>query len=172
MHRHHIIILPWFLQLLLLLSVLTALANICLADFVDNVVYSHLFIPHTPSEGKFKSLPTPILQSDPITQVQRSFSLTVSSSHSPSTSYQVGSNSGNCFQPCQCSYSRLRHSNSAPIIGGQYRRRLSLQSLHSYGNEEVWSGAMPPSGKLRRISSETYVQRGVYVCVFAIPHNM
>ena len=73
---------------------------------------------------------------------------------------QSVSHSSKQLQPqysCSSSYGRLRRSNSAPIIGDQSRRRrLSLQSLQSYRNEEN-------GGRLRRISSEIYVDRGTFV---------
>lgn len=127
-------------------------------DIADKtILHSHLAVPFTPSEGNFHSLPNPDPLSDPIIQVQRSFSLTLSSNsnnaHSPAYP-QFGTSHGNWTQQrWPCTYSCLRHSNSAPVIGGQlHRRRLSLQSLHSYGNEE--------GRKLRRTSSEVYVDRG------------
>lgn len=136
------------------------------------ILWPQLLVPFTPCSegGNCCSLPNPSIPlSDPVIQVQRSFSLTLPNTPStavPISVSQFGSYHGNWTQrqtshQYPCSYSRLRHSNSAPVIGGQYqRRRLSLQSLQSYSNEEAWSG--PPNGKLRRTSSEVYVDRGEY----------
>ena len=117
--------------------------------------------PFTP-EGTYHSLPNPAPHSDPI-KVQRSCSLTLNA-RSPSSSipspshFGSGHRSWTQWERQHHSYdpnSRLRHSNSAPVIGGQLgRRRLSLQlSGHAY-EEGEWSGSM------RRTSSEVYVDRG------------
>lgn len=87
---------------------------------------------------------------------------------SPLASYHPGSGFGNLHHSsggghhqCLLSYSRLRHSNSAPVIGGQCRRRrLSLQSLQSYDFDECVVLGEGAVSKLRRTSSEVYVDKG------------
>ena len=113
-----------------------------------------------------RSQSLPDVRCDPINKIQRSFSF---DSHSTSMQYPfqapVGSTNGNVVpqkrqHPYPWSYGRLRHSNSAPIIGNDRRRRLSLQSLRSYGTDEH------SNGKLRRISSEIYVDGGTLHFMF------
>ena len=144
-----------------------------LSFLLDKSLQMHLLTSYDPNplDKNFHSLPNPDPHSDPIDRVdmiERSFSSTWPNSLSPSVTYSMSSPSGSNETwmqrlPYLCiRNSNLRHSNSAPAVDCPYRRRrLSLQSLQSYGREEVWPGVVPPCGKLRRTCSESnYADKG------------